>query len=125
MQATTQVVSRADHDRLRRLIQLNEARLAREAEAFAALEESMETARIVEPDEVPADVVTLHSQVRLRETDSGRVFLIVVALPGDGRDDGSFWLTYATAALLGAREGDDLVWRGAEGLRRARIEQVL
>jgi len=127
LQPTTQVLSRTDLDRLRRLIHLNEARLAREAEAFAALEESLEKARIVEADEVPGNVVTLYSQVRLRETDSSRVFLITVALPGDGESKGctSFWHTYATAALLGAREGDDLVWRSAEGLRRARIEQVL
>lgn len=121
------VLSSMDTDRLRRFICVHEARLAREAEAIAALEQSVEAARIVESDEVPGDVVTLYSEVRLREADSGRAFIVTVALPVDGGSKGnaSFWRTYVTAALIGAREGDDIVWRSADGLCRARVEQVL
>jgi hypothetical protein len=91
------------------------------------LEESVESARIVEPGELPRDIVTSYSQVRLRDVESGLPFIITVTLPADAeaRDHRSFWRTYATAALLGAREGDDLVWRSAHGLCRARVEQVL
>lgn len=127
MQTTTPLLSRTDRDRLRRFISLHEARLAREAAAFAALERSVETARIVDPDEVPPDVVTMYRQVRLRDIDSGRDFIISVAHQPDVEveDNGSVWRIYATAALLGAREGEDIVWQSADGLCRARVEEVL
>lgn len=126
MQPITPLLSRGDRDSLRRFICVHEARLAREAAAIAALEENVETARSVEADELPAGVVTLYSQVRLRDIDTGRVFIVTVAPPhAQSGANVPFWRTYAMAALLGAHEGDEVVWRGADGLCRARVEQVL
>lgn len=126
MQSITPLLSRADRECLRRFICVHEARLAREAAAIAALEENVETARSVEAGELPAGVVTLYSQVRLQDMDTGRVFIITVAPPpAQSVGNAPFWRTYAMAALLGAHEGDEVVWRCVDGLCRARVEQVL
>ena len=121
------LINREDHDRVRRFILLNEARLAREEEALALMSARLEHGRLMEAGDFPANVVTLHSQVRMRDADSGRTYVTTVSLPRDGEvgTGASLLRAYAKIALLGACVGDDIVWRSAGRLRRARIEQIL
>jgi regulator of nucleoside diphosphate kinase len=115
-----------DQERLRRFISLHEARLAREAEALALLNARVESARIVDAEDVPPDLVTMYSQVRLKDADSGRFYVTTVALPPNGEPrGGSLSLAYPSAALLGARVGEEIVWRSAGRLQCARIEALL
>lgn len=121
------LINREDRDRVRRFILLNEARLAREEEALALMSARLERGRLMEAGDFPADVVTLHSRVRMRDADSGRTYVTTVCLPRDGEVGSGVSLlrTYAKIALLGACVGDDIVWRADGRLRRARIEQIL
>jgi regulator of nucleoside diphosphate kinase len=121
------LINREDRDRVRRFILLNEARLAREEEALALMNARLERGRLMEAGDFPANVVTLHSQVRMRDADSGRTYVTKVSLPRDGEvgSGASLLRAYAKIALLGACVGDDIVWRSAGCLRRARIEQIL
>ena len=120
-------ITRGDRDRVRRFVLLHEARLAREEEALALLTARLERGHLIEADDCPADVVTMHSQVRMRDTDNGRLFVTTVTLPREGDNAGSASLlrTYPRIALLGARIGDFIVWRSGSRLRRARIVQIL
>jgi regulator of nucleoside diphosphate kinase len=124
---SVRLLNRNDRDRVRRFISLHEARLAREEEALALLSARLDRGLLVDSADCPADVVTMHSQVRLRDADSGRLYVTTVALPRGGRACGSASLlrTYPRIALLGARVGDDIVWRAGGRLRRARIEQII
>lgn len=121
------LINREDRDRVRRFILLNEARLAREEEALALMSARLERGCLMEAGEFPDNVVTLHSQVRMRDADSGRTYVTTVSLPRDGEvgSGASLLRAYAKIALLGACVGDDIVWRSAGRLRRARIEQIL
>jgi transcription elongation GreA/GreB family factor len=121
------LLNRDDRDRVQRFISLQEARLAREEEALALLSSRLERCQLIDADDCPADVVTMHSHVRMRDADSGRIFVAKVALPRKGAVSGSASLrrAYPGIALLGARIGDDIVWRSGGRLRRARIERIL
>ncbi len=123
---SVRLLNQEDRDLVRRFISLNEARLAREEEALALLSARLERGHLIVADDFPPDVVTMHSQVRMRDADSGRVYVTTVTLPREGRSGGASLLrAYPKIALLGARVGDDIVWRSAGGLRRARIERIL
>jgi regulator of nucleoside diphosphate kinase len=121
------LLNREDRDRVRRFIMLNEARLAREDEALALLSARLDRGRLLDAIDFPPDVVTLDSQVRLRDADSGRLYVATVTLPREAMSgSGSSLLrAYPRLALLGACAGDDIVWRSGGHLRRARIEQIL
>ena len=121
------LINREDRDRVRRFILLNEARLAREEEALALMSARLERGRLMEAGDFPANVVTLHSRVRMRDADSGRSYVTTVSLPrgGEAASGASLLRAYAKIALLGASVGDDIVWRSSGRLRRARIEQIL
>ena len=118
-------VNREDRDRVRRFILLNEARLAREEEALALLSARIERCRLLEAGEFPANVVTLDSQVRMRDADTRRSYLTTVSLPRDGevRGGASLLRAYAKIVLLGACVGDDIVWRSAGRLRRVSAQR--
>jgi transcription elongation GreA/GreB family factor len=75
------LLNREDRDRVRRFITLNEARLAREDEALALLSARLERGRLLDAIDFPPDVVTLDSQVRMRDADSGRLYRATVILP--------------------------------------------
>jgi hypothetical protein len=60
------LINREDRDRVRRFILLNEARLAREEEALALMSARLERGHLVEAGDFPVNVVTLHSQVRMK-----------------------------------------------------------
>ena len=104
---------------------MHEARLAREAEALALLNARVESAQIVDAEDVPPDLVTMYSQVRLQDADSGRFYVTTVALPPEESRGGSLSRAYPSAALLGARVGDEIMWRSAGRLHCARIGELL
>jgi regulator of nucleoside diphosphate kinase len=106
---------------------VHEARLAREAEALALLTERVESGQIVDEADVPPDLVTMYSQVRLQDSDSGRFYVTTVALPPHREPNNHELLSraYPAAALLGARVGGEIVWRSGGDLHRARIAELL
>jgi len=124
---SVRVLNREDRDLVRRFISLHEARLAREEEALALLSAKLERGHLMDAVDFPPDVVTLNSQVRMRDADSGRLYVTTVSLSRDAKScsGASLLRGYPKLALLGARVGDDIVWRSAGRLRRARIEQIL
>ena len=124
---TVCLLNREDRDLVRRYILLSEARLAREEEALALLSAKLERSQVYGAADLPPDVVTLNSQVRMRDADNGRLQVTTVTLPREGQSRGAASLlrAYPRLALLGARVGDYIVWRSAGRLRRARIEEII
>ncbi len=119
------VVSRDDHDRLRRLIVTERSTAGAPLPEVFALEVALDRAVIVEPARVPADVVTMQSTVRLRDLDDGELETFTLAYPGD-RDLRGLRLSVLTplgAALLGARVGD--VVSARYGLSRVEVQDVV
>lgn len=96
--------------------------------ALARLEEELERATVVAADEVPSDVVTIGSRVRVRDLDTGAVseFTLahsaVNAPPGETRVS---LLAPVGAAVLGYREGDRIAWPVPAGVRRLQIVKVV
>jgi regulator of nucleoside diphosphate kinase len=127
MQFTRAVLSRTDRDRLRRFISAHERRLTRERDALALLSARLERAEIVGPHEVPPEAVTMHSQIRMQQNENGRAVINTVTLPLDAQVEAEAPLlrVLPAAALLGAREGDEMAVPSSGGRRHARIEKVL
>lgn len=119
-------ISLADHTRLLKLI--NATRLNRRVpvESREALEGEMARAAIVPPDELPPDVVAMHSTVWIRDVDSEEVEIYQLVYPSEAnvtRDRISVMAPVGTA-LLGYRVGDVIQWRVPSGTRRMDIIRV-
>jgi len=92
-----------------------------------ALEAELLRARLVEPPDVPADVVTMNSRVQFRVLNSGEVFTLTLVYPKDMDDSGAkiSILAPVGTALLGLSQGDEIDWpKPGGGQVRVRIEEV-
>ena len=119
------VVTRPDFERLRGILGSRSASL-RDREHLLELREELEHARIVGEQEIPADVVTLRSEIRVRDSETGiaRDYTLVAPAEADASSGYLSVLAPLGTALLGYREGDEFEWRMPGGVRRLRIERV-
>ena len=120
------IISSADRDRLLQLI--DSARLDRRipSQSLDLLEGELARASIVEPQELPRDVVAMNSTVWFRDLDSEEIERYTLVLPPDAdviRDRISVLAPIGTA-LLGYRLRDIVEWRVPQGRRRLEITNV-
>jgi regulator of nucleoside diphosphate kinase len=120
------IISSADRDRLLPLI--GSARLDRRVptQSLDLLEGELARASIVEPADLPRDVVAMNSTVWFRDLDSEEIERYTLVFPRDAdviRDRISVLAPIGTA-LLGYRQRDIVEWRVPQGRRRLEITKV-
>lgn len=84
-------------------------------------------AMVVTPSQVPPNVVTMRSRVRVTDLDDGRELLYAIVYPHEA-DYASGKISIAAplgTALLGYRAGDTIGWQVPGGRRRLRIEEIV
>lgn len=93
---------------------------------FAALAGELQRARVVPRSEVPPDVVTMGSTIRLRDLETGEEETYTLVYPDDAdiQNDKLSVLAPVGTALLGYRTGDVVEWPVPAGVRRFCIEDV-
>jgi regulator of nucleoside diphosphate kinase len=119
------VISQTDAVRLRALLAAR-ASSARDQEHLDELAAELERARIAALDEVPVNVITIHSRVAVLDLVSGERRELTLVLPRES-DPGAGRISVLApmgTALLGHRVGDEVAWRMPGGPRRLRIESV-
>jgi regulator of nucleoside diphosphate kinase len=126
-------VTESDRRRLRTLLQENWLNCREDIGDLKRLEYEIDRADIVNPTEVPQDVVTMNSRVRLRDLDSGDAVVFSLVYPSHPYAAGSVNLAEMTVsvlapigtAVLGYRVGDTIEWEVPAGVRKLRVEDVL
>jgi regulator of nucleoside diphosphate kinase len=81
------------------------------------LQEEINRADIVEPREMPNNIVTMNSTVTLKVLSSGKAFSKTLVYPKDanGAEDTVSVLAPVGSALLGLKEGDQIDWPKPNG----------
>ncbi len=120
------VITEADYGRLQRLIESSRQFRQRDAEHLDALEQELERATIAKATDVPHEVVTMNSRVRVRDLDSGREFIYQIVFPRDAdvAKNRISVLAPIGTALLGYGAGTTVEWQVPSGMRRFRILDV-
>jgi len=120
-------ITQEDMQRLTDLLASAERMSNRDLEHLWLLRQELEDAEIVASDEIPADVVTMNSRVRIKDMDSGREAIYVLVFPRDadvaqGRIS---ILAPIGTAIIGYRAGDVIVWAVPAGKKRLKVQEVL
>jgi regulator of nucleoside diphosphate kinase len=100
----------------------------RDQQHLVELADELERAEVVRSSEVPRDVVTLGSRVRVRDLEAGTeetYRLGLSSLAGRGPETHLSVLAPIGTALLGYREGDEIEWRVPGGIRRLQVVAVV
>jgi regulator of nucleoside diphosphate kinase len=119
-------VGSGDADKLWALVEGERAPFSADSHNFARLGEELDRANIVEPDELPPDVIRMHSRVRLLDLDSGATLDYTLVFPHQaGAFPGAISVVAPVGtALLGDREGSVIEWTVPRGIRRLRVLRV-
>lgn len=121
------IVTVADRQRLGTLL-ADATRLGLvEAQHLDELTAELERAIAVDPHEVPADVITMNSKVRLRDLDSDEVeeFTLVYPRDADALENRVSILAPLGIALIGYRTGETIEWPVPSGTLRMLVEEVV
>jgi regulator of nucleoside diphosphate kinase len=121
-------ITKPDHERLTKLIEIA---LERESDAnrkyLDSLEEELERAEVVKQKDIPPDVITMRSTVRLKDLDTSEEMTYQLTFPTEANfDEGKISvLAPIGTAMIGYRRGDVIEWEVPSGVRRLRVEEVL
>lgn len=119
-------ITESDANRLRRLIAGRRAGNPADDAYLDMLEQELDRAEVVEPDAIPADVVTMNSEVSLKDLDSGEIREYKLIFPAQNRTENSVSvLAPIGTAMLGYRTGDVFEWRVPKGIRRLKVLKVM
>ena len=91
------------------------------------LDRELERAIVVKPEAIPPSVVTMNSQVEVRDLDTGLKLCLTLVFPTLANIESGRVSVLAPLglALLGSHEGAEVAWQTPRGVRRARVERVL
>lgn len=110
-------ISTRDFERLNALLERDHA----EAEVADDLLDELARATLLEPAQMPGNVVAMNSRARFRNEDSGQEFEVELVFPHEANGPAGRLsvLTPAGAALLGLAVGDVIAWpvNGGKPLR--------
>jgi len=120
-------ITEVDLERLRELVGVARSCSELDQAGLAALQAELDRASIVSAQEVPSDVITMHSQVRIRDLGAGEEMVFTLVYPrGVNLEQGKISvMSPLGTALLGYRVGDVLDWQVPDGVRRLQIVEVV
>lgn len=130
VEEATVYITEMDRQRLEKLIEKAEEHYGRDSanqEYLRKLEQELEQAVTVPSEEVPGDVITMRSRVRLSDLNTGEEVTYTLVFPSEANfEEGKISvLAPIGTAMLGYRAGSIIEWQVPSGLRRLKVEEVL
>lgn len=91
------------------------------------LELELQNAVVVEPKDIPSDVITMHTKFAIRDlkTNEESVYTLVFPFDADIEEKKLSILAPIGVAVIGYKAGDEVEWEVPGGRRRIVIEKIL
>ncbi|HWR08707.1 nucleoside diphosphate kinase regulator [Sporomusa sp.] len=120
-------ITRTDQERLEKLIQTEEEFAPGNKTHLEELKSELKRAVIIEPQDIPSDVITMRSQVLLKDLSSGEEMICTLVYPdeADMLERKISVLAPIGMAILGYRESDKVEWEIPGGIALLTVEKIL
>ncbi|GKW48588.1 nucleoside diphosphate kinase regulator [Halomonas sp. NCCP-2165] len=118
------IINRLDAERLQRLI---DAASDKDLPVAESLEEELTRGEVIDPEDIPEDVVSMNSQVQFTDLIRDRQMIRTLVYPHAlaATEDGLSVMAPIGAALLGLRIGDIIDWPLPDGSEiKLRIDAI-
>ena len=127
MNGRTIFITTFDIDRLKGLLPVASEFDYSNRSDLSELALELRRAKIVDSKEIPSNVVTMNSRVKLRDVDTNEEMEFTLVFPGNSNiDEGKISVMAPIGtAILGYSAGDTIEWHVPAGKRRIRIEKIL
>jgi regulator of nucleoside diphosphate kinase len=115
-----------DMQRLRKLLEGAQMWNQKDRDYLEHLEEELDQAVLVSSKNIPPNVVTMNTQMRVTDLDTEKEMRLQLVFPSDAdfeRGKVSILAPVGTA-LIGYQVGDTVEWKVPAGIRRLRIEEI-
>jgi len=121
------IINKDDHERLESLFFTGFANAFSDEPYLQSLRGELNIAQVLPPDEIPPDVVTMNSTVRLRQFRSRDFETYTLVYPNDADIANGKLSVLAPigTAILGYRVGDRVQWKVPSGVARFKIEELV
>jgi regulator of nucleoside diphosphate kinase len=119
-------ITEFDLARLKELVNVGISFKERDRDYLESLRNELDRAHIVESTAIPHDIVTMNSQVRIEDMDTGDQNVYTLVFPSDARiaEKKVSILAPIGTAMLGCRVGDTVDWPVPAGNRKVRIKEI-
>jgi regulator of nucleoside diphosphate kinase len=126
MSTPTLMITENDSRKLRRLLEHANFVDHQERVYWDALEAEIEKAEVVPTEQIPRNVVTMHSRVRITDLRTGQELVFQIVYPSEANyaEHKISVLAPIGLALLGYPSGTEIIWTVPSGTRKLRIEAV-
>lgn len=116
-----------DLERLEGLIENASSRSTRDGKHLEELEQELFKADVVPPEGIPPDVITMNSQVCLKDMETGEDLVYTLVFPADADLESGKISVLAPigTAMIGYRVGDTIKWQVPAGTRKLKVKSML
>ncbi|MFP4015239.1 MAG: nucleoside diphosphate kinase regulator [Chitinispirillaceae bacterium] len=118
-------ITENDLERLRALVQSAKESMGND-KPLKSLEGELDRAEVVKPQEVPRDVITMNSEVSLKDMDTEEEMVYRLVFPDQADVDKGYVSILAPmgTALLGYRVGDIIEWKVPAGIAKWKVVKI-
>ena len=120
-------ITDTDRRRLEKLLSTKEIHAGKDRKHLENLKQELDNAKVVESKKIPADIVTMNSQVQLTNLDTLETLTWTLVFPWNANiDQGKISiLAPVGTALIGGKAQDVVEFEVPSGHTRLRIDEVL
>ena len=120
-------ITNNDMERLRKLIITAKEADSEDKKYLRELEDELNKGEMVNSQDIPHNVITMNSKVRLRDINTQKEMIYWLVFPDDSNaDQGKISiLAPIGTALLGYKVGDIIEWKVPAGLTKLKVEEIL
>ncbi len=120
-------ITDSDMKRLKELVKVAREFGKEDEEYLRELEGELDRGKIVKSKDIPNNVITMNSKVRLRDIDTQEEMVYWLMFPDDAdpNQDKISILTPIGTALLGYKVGDIIEWKVPDRIVKLKVEEIL
>lgn len=121
------VITEFDLERLQGLVEEMQDQPSRDNRYLDELSEELLRAEVVSPQDIPPQVITMNSRVRLQDLNTKADLEYTLVFPADANlEQGRISvLAPVGMAMIGYRLGDTITWKVPAGIKRLKVKKIL